>query len=257
MVDDVILLARASGASQLPEGVPGWLSAALDDLLSGQPGLMMRGGLTILREGLRAAGVAVPDGAIRVLALGAELASSGGDAEAAARALDQFAAPVGSWRAKQQRMVVSLTGLLGLWGGAEYALRTPVTTDSGGGGLGVVGLVGLDLTWPIERTASLGLFLSVVDVGAFVVASGASPQPTSDNEPDSVGTEVSPLQFLSPGVYFRAGLPDIPIVLGVGASILPWGRTVEWTEMNETRSELVPVLRLQAFAAVDVTIWPF
>jgi hypothetical protein len=251
VVDDLLAFAGAT----LPQRIPRWFVTAMRQLLSGQPAEMLSGALTFVREGLAAVSVPVPDGVVRVLSLGTELATAG-DAEEAARAIDHFAAPVGSWRVKEQQDVtVALTGFLGVWGGAEYAFASSRTTDSGGGAFGILGLVGVDVTWAINRSWSFGFFVNLLDVGAFVTASASDPEAT---EQDESGLEISPLQFVAPGAFLRFGLPDVPIVLGAGLTMLPWGRNVVWEDdSGDAQSELVPVLRAQVFAAVDVTIWPF
>ncbi len=231
--------------------------------------------------------ISIPTSVVRVMSLGVELAGAD-DADDAAQALEAFSAPVGSWRAKNDHFVISLTGYVGVGGGGEFALGSGGRTTESGGYGGLVGLVGLDFSGPsrvgpnlFATPPSVGGFLSVVDVGALLSFGSATPStcttsttmmgvatttdtnatgsscPEGSTERASHPDPISPLQFVAPGAFFRVGLADAPVVFGFGGTVMPWGRTVRLEEAAGSRTEMVPVLRLGAFVAIDVTMLPF
>jgi hypothetical protein len=259
-LEDVLAIAGVSMT------LPSWVHAVFEGLTSGDPARMAAAGARLLAA-LPTDDVPVPAGLVRLVSLGAELATAR-DREAVAGALAQFAAPVGSWRAKTHRLTVSLSGLLGVTGGLELAPGTGARTTALGGHGGLIGLVGIDVAGPVPsgtpNAPSLGAFFSLLDVGALVTLGTASPVqctqaatgdtcPSGDRPTPTTADLVSPLQFVAPGAFFRVGLRDVPFVLGAGVSVLPWGRTLYWDD----RSEVIPIVRVGAFVAVDITILPF
>jgi hypothetical protein len=184
-------------------------------------------------------------------------------------ALEAVVAPVGSWRMKRRRPMVSLGALVGGGGGFEWTLAGGGLIDPRPvGSVSLLGAVGLDVSFPV-RSSTLGGFLSVVDVGGLMSLPTGQLQGTLLGEDGTmrqsvfeISPRVSPEQVLSPGLYFRWGIFSTPLVLAVGGSITPFARHVQ-----ELRTEPIPsgnvfsrdvsVFRAGAFLSADVTLLPF
>jgi hypothetical protein len=177
------------------------------------------------------------DGAIRVLALGVELASATTSEEVEAT-IEAVAAPIGSYRRKTLAPSRALGGLIGLGGTREW-IRGARNSLAGG----PVGLVGLDLTWPVHDGKLVpGVFLSLLDLGA--VFAGRSVEVDSDPAPLRL-EHVTAL-----GLHGRLGTRATgPLVLHAGIAWVPNYRTID--------SRLADVFRITAGLSVDVTLWPF
>jgi hypothetical protein len=208
----------------------------------------------------------LPDNVARGLVLAAEIAQAQSPEQVRA-ALETVVAPVGSWRLKRTRFMLSLSAMVGLSAGMDYVVGGGISVGSLVPSVGLTGAVGLDVSFP-AGTSTLGVFASAIDVG------GLMSFPLSDLSAtvrDMNGTtrtanlqfnaRVSPEQILSPGLYLRWGVFNSPFVLGVGASVVPNARRAEEIGMlgagatPVTRD--VSIVRAQAFLAVDVTLFPF
>lgn len=210
----------------------------------------------------------LPEPVVRGLVLAAEVASAQ-SAEQVRTALESVVAPVGSWRMKRRRPMVSLGALVGVGGGAEWTLAGGGIIDPRPvGSVALLGAVGLDVSFPV-RSSTLGGFLSVVDLGGLMSLPTGDLQATVLGEDGSmrsslfeVSPRVSPEQVLSPGLYFRWGIFNTPLVLAVGGSITPLARHVQelrtdGSMMGSVISRDVSVLRAGAFLSADVTLFPF
>lgn len=207
--------------------------------------------------------IGLPGDVARGLVLAAEIATAESP-EQVRDALDSVIAPVGAWRLKRERSMVSLTGLVGAGGGAEWLAGSGLSSPDPAGAAMLVGAVGVDVSFPVG-TSTLGLFLAIIDVGGLmslpigdVTATVRAPDGTTHSATLDVEPHVSAAQILSPGLYLRWGLPNMPLVLGAGASIVPLGRTVVEQSAGADRYEHdVSVIRVGGFLAVDVTLLPF
>lgn len=217
--------------------------------------------------------VTMPSSVVRVVSLAADLAGAD-EPEDAARIMDAFAAPVGSWRAKAHRPLVALNGMVGFLGGGDFALSTDLTPAGSEWFAAPSASVGLDVTLVPFAAGHVGLYVPVIDVGALVVVGGADPvaTPRTDDPATSptdesttianARTELDPVQFLTPGLALRLGFEALPVVLLVGLTVVPRGRLRLWDEVDASgaivgRSEAIPAVRLFVGAAVDITILPF
>jgi hypothetical protein len=192
--------------------------------------------------------------ALRVLALGAEFASAR-TARQAEAAITSFAAPPGTWQAKHEHPGLWLNGFVGVGGGAEVLFAS--TGVAAGGYIAPYAPVGLDLTRPLgSRSWAFGVFIPVIDLGALVSASTAAQGivPPSMSMGNAPRASTSPGQFLAPGLYARLNFARSPLVLSVGASVLPFGREVDF---GGGRTETMPALRAGASLSVDIPIIPF
>ncbi len=192
---------------------------------------------------------------LRVLALGAEFASAR-TARQAEAAITSFAAPPGSWQAKHEHPGLWLNGFVGVGGGLEVLFAS--TGTAAGGYIAPYAPVGLDLTRPLgSRSWAFGVFVPVIDLGALVSASTAGAGLTPAMPMGAMNgprTSTSPGQFLAPGLYARLNFARSPLVLSVGANVMPFGREVD---LGGGRTETVPALRAGASLSVDIPIVPF
>jgi len=193
---------------------------------------------------------------LRVLALGAEFASAR-TARQAEAAITSFAAPPGTWQAKHEHPGLWLNGFVGVGGGAEVLFASNGVTA--GGYIAPYAPVGLDLTRPLgSRSWAFGVFVPVIDLGALVSASTAGAGLMSAmGAMGGMGaprTSTSPGQFLAPGLYARLNFVRSPLVLSVGANVMPFGREVDF---GNGRTETIPALRAGASLSVDIPIIPF
>jgi hypothetical protein len=210
----------------------------------------------------------LPETVVRGLVLAAEVASAQSP-EQVRTALESVVAPVGSWRMKRRRPMVSVGALVGLGGGAEWSLAGGGIIDPRPvGSIALLGAVGLDVSFPV-RSSTLGGFLSVVDLGGLMSLPTGDLQATVLGEDGSmraglfeVSPRVSPEQVLSPGLYFRWGIFNSPLVLVLGGSVTPLARHVqevrsEGPMTGSVISRDVSVFRAGAFLSADVTLFPF
>jgi hypothetical protein len=189
----------------------------------------------------------------------AELAQAK-DANQAKGVLEAIAAPVGSYRAKRGtgNRLTSINGYVGAQAGWEWL---------GGGNVprarsfqaGVFAPVGLETSWGFGDSSSLGVLLSVLDLGAVVsfrtasdtkVQGSGSSTTTVDQKP-----EIGLAQVFSPGIYGLWGIGGTPLVFGVGGALTPELRTVNLQATGTT--EKATAFRVGAFLAIDITILPF
>jgi hypothetical protein len=195
--------------------------------------------------------------ALRVLGLGAEFASARSARQAEA-AITSFAAPPGSWQAKHEHPGLWLNGFVGVGGGLEVLFGAQGAAT--GGYIAPYAPVGLDLTRPLgPRSWAFGVFVPVIDLGALVsastAASGLAAMPGPMMMPGGAPrASTSPGQFLAPGLYARLNFARSPLVLSVGANVMPFGREVDY---GGGRVETIPALRAGASLSVDIPIVPF
>jgi len=195
----------------------------------------------------------------KYLPLVVEIASAQSSNDVAA-AFDAYAAPIGTYKLKYERAMVSINGFLGAHYGWEKL-------NSGGvkGTHTIVGgfaPIGVHASFPIKKWVHLGVLLSVADLGAVTTAQtdddeplegeleGADPMTTPKA---SAAAKIGFEQVFSPGAYLVVGIARTPFVAGFGASLSPELREVQQDGLKTEAS----VLRYGAFLAVDVPILPF
>jgi hypothetical protein len=165
------------------------------------------------------------------------------------RVLEAAAAPVGAWRKKRGsgHHTLTLNGYVGLQGGYEW-LSGDDTNGSFQGGL--FAPVGLEASYGFSKSWSIGVLLSVIDLGALVDV-------RSEGDMDSKVADTSTIGFrqvFSPGVYAVLGLGRAPFALGAGLSLVPELRSVDLAEGGSTGAN---ALRFSVFFATDITIFGF
>lgn len=185
------------------------------------------------------------------------LASAKTDEDAVA-ILDQYASPVGSWRLKRDKSVVSFGAMLGFAGGGEVLSASGYQDQSGYYG-GLLVPVGLDFSWPGFSFFNLykcpgcsnGVFFSMLDVGPLVST-------TSANDGNflkvDANAQVGTSQLFSPGVYYRVGLGKTPFVAGAGIS---YTRGLREATAPDGTIQSLDSTRYLLFVAVDVMLMKF
>lgn len=177
------------------------------------------------------------DDAIRVLALGVELAAAKTPEEVEAT-IETMAAPMGSYRRKFHAPTRAITGLVGFSGSWEivHGAENPWS-------YGPIGLVGVDLSWPIKNGSLVpGIFVSVLDLGSVF----ADQQDAGDAEPAPIRLE----QITALGLHGRLGSKHIgPVVLHAGIAWIP--------NYRDVAGEPTDVKRITIGLSVDVTLWGF
>jgi hypothetical protein len=224
---------------------------ALSALSSGQYGAAVAP-LGELFNALDASGHRVPTAIREYVPAGLELASAktAGDVQTV---LDTVSSPVGAWRMKRVKPMVSIGGLVGLGGAYELAMPGTSTSVSNTNAQGFVtsvfAPVGFDFSWPVDAS-TLGFFVSVLDLGDLVgarVASGDGSGVKSTSQNASIE------QVFAPGFYLRAGLLRSPLVLSAGINWAPDLRQLTLTDGEVVNANAV---RAGLQLSVDLTMFP-
>jgi hypothetical protein len=159
----------------------------------------------------------MPAWAGKYLPFAAELASAK-DSDSVQKALENAAAPIGSYRAKRgyragHDFTLTLTALPGLQGGEEWLVGRSIPGAGASPQAGMFAPIGLDFEWGVCDASSIGFFLLAIDLGALVnfrtdTSAGST---TVDSQP-TVGVA----QVVSPGLFLTYGIGGTPLVMGVG-----------------------------------------
>lgn len=168
------------------------------------------------------------------------------------RALEAAAAPVGSYRAKrvEGRSTVSLNAFVGVQGGVEYVRGVAWSADSIQGG--VFAPVGVEMAYGVCEGLSLGVFLSLLDLGTLVNFRGEVSDAGNTNVESEPAYTFA--QVFAPGGYLTLGMSESwPLTFGLGASLVPQLRRVS----DATSSRDAAAFRIGAFLAVDLPIFMF
>ena len=182
----------------------------------------------------------MPDAATRLMSLATELGGAT-SADEVAKIIDSAAAPAGGYKQKFARSLWSLTGFVGY---GLYADRATVGSTTAAAGYPAA-MLGVEWSAPLARWLRLGAFFSVLDLGTFF-RWGQSAGPRVDESATPTFAQV-----FAPGAWLTLGLAKTPLVLGVGASVVPGLLGVRGGD------DRTSVLRFGAFLGVDLTLWPF
>jgi hypothetical protein len=217
----------------------------------------------LIAEIERELGVAVPGKLKRFLSFTMELAAAR-SSDDVTRAIEAVAAPIGGWKLKQAHTSVSITGIVGGLAGYEWPRTSelampPAQAPGGGAAAGLLAPVGIDFATPLGggHNESMGLFLSVVDVGQLTWARLTN---VVDRD-DDIKAEPTPVtsfgRILSPGAYLHFSIGHSPLVIGGGVSYAPALRKYTvGAAAGAPEIDQLSTLRLGMFIAVDVTILP-
>lgn len=186
----------------------------------------------------------------------AELAASK-DAASAEKIIEAAAAPVGSYRAKRDHgFTLTLSAFPGIQVGQEWLTNDDLKVGTGAAShIGLFAPIGLDLAWALPGEGSIGVFVSVLDLGA-LVDFRFDGEPVEAAEGDATGTaEASPQvgfgQVVSPGAYLNIGIWKTPLVLGFGAAYSPKLRKINGSlSVGEASA-----FQMSGYLAVDVSLF--
>gem|GEM_PF-6514465 len=246
-----LTLAEGVGGVEVPQELTSFVSAVV---AQNTPRAVVTG---LALGGRYLGALRLPTAVVRALNFGGDLLAARPDDVAGV--IEQLSAPLGGWRGKSHRGMASMTAMVGVTTGFERSLSTTILPADAGEFVAPMGAVGFDFSLPLcpnnsNNWGSLGLFVPVLDVGALLTASSTAPQPMGTM---SVRNELNPLQFVTPGLFFRWGLPALPLVFGAGATIAPASRSIVVSGADrQEHTETLAVVRGQLFLAVDVTILP-
>ncbi|HSO00123.1 MAG TPA: hypothetical protein VLS89_17645 [Candidatus Nanopelagicales bacterium] len=175
--------------------------------------------------------------------------------EAVQEVLENAAAPVGAYKVKRQdgNYSINVTAFAGVQAGGEWILGEGPAGRDPVGHLGFFAPIGVDLTVGKGDAASIGLFLSLIDLGAltdFRLGEGDSDPTTEVESAPKIGFG----QVFSPGAFIVLGVGETPITLGGGVALAPRLREIS-TVGTDDRSE-ASALRVSGFVALDLTLFP-
>jgi hypothetical protein len=185
-------------------------------------------------------------------------------ADEVATVLEAAAAPVGSYRLKTRKPMVSLTGFVGAAGGFEH-----LTGQSWGTPLSVFAPLGLHASLPIRggKLGSWGVMLSVLNLGNLVSERLDNDlERTAGNTTTKVDAAQSEslLSVFSPGVLVTKSIAG-PFNAGLGVQVVPSARNVTSTTMTDVGGVMTntidtdrrAAIQIMLFVGVDVTILAF
>lgn len=183
----------------------------------------------------------------RLVVLGAALASAQTPAQVT-DALTAAADPVGSFRARRQsgHWTFAIVSYFGAQTGLEWL---PDVAGKGTGGWqgGLALPVGLEFAKGCG-SASVGLYVSILDLGTLASYRLSNKQPASTTV--NTGPNTSFAQLFAPGISLMFGLTrDLPMSLGVGLEYAP--------RLRDTGAGAANVLRASVFFGVDLTLFRF
>jgi len=141
--------------------------------------------------------------------------AAAGDRDKVEETIEQFAEPVGSYRAKYSTKFgrhASLNGYLGGFFGIQWNNRTAEGQDETLQAARLAAPVGFDWTlWHLRKGRQhLGFFIPIIDPFNFTLAAKEENQAKSDWR-----------TIVSPGIYFRWGIAHSPFTLMVGGTWQP------------------------------------
>lgn len=185
------------------------------------------------------------------------------DAESVEKALENAAAPVGTWRAKRGcgAHMFSITSYFGAGGGGEW-----VKSFSDSNATPFYGLfmpVGVEYAVGLGDYSSFQLMGSVANLGT-IADFRYHPDDEDTFEVDGEDAEVEEdptytfAQVFSPGVYGSFGIYKTPLVIGGGVSLAPRLRTIKYDaegDFETAEEDEINVVRAHLFLAVDVTLF--
>ena len=153
----------------------------------------------------------IPDDAAKVLAFGSDLARARTPEQAQA-ALENFSAPIGSWRGKREGFGLYLNGLVGAGAGFELLVGTEISEDKAVPiAPAFVASVGLDVNFAVDDNFTVGAYLSLIDLGALAAIRYDNVHLAKDPDLQVADVEVSSagvddlLAILAPGAFFGSG----------------------------------------------------
>lgn len=166
------------------------------------------------------------------------------------QALESAAAPVGAWRSKRGRghHALTLNGYVGLEGGYEWLSGE---SSKGSNQYGLFAPIGLEASCGFSKTWSIGILLSVLDLGALVDVRTDDGSSSKVNNTSTIGFR----QVFSPGGYLVLGLGGgFPLSVGTGISLTPELRSIDLAG-DTSMAAKANALRFNVFLAVDITIF--
>lgn len=255
------LRATVANPPQLPEGLPSFVTA----IASGSMPRVVSRGIALVPAVLRSMGQAavisqvLPPEVIRALQFGADL-SAATSPEQVSSVIESVAMPVGGWQYKgRSSFAITLGSFVGLASGGEFALGTTLLEPQQGYRGQLFAPVGFDFTGGLGCGWTFGAMISVINVGSMIPVTPAPSVPTMMGMGTSTSSaatrQMNPLSFIEPGAFLRFGIANTPVVLGAGASYLPYAHRVERTINGAAVLQDEAAVSVFGFLSIDVSIW--
>lgn len=253
VVDHMLVLGGSS------ERVPAGLADLMQGLATGKLLPLLSALVTTFRS-VPEIKLALDGPALRMLSFAAELAEATEPDEARA-VIESVVAPVGSYRMKRRRMMLSIAAYVGAAAGREQLTSDVLAAGDDGRSRYVAptAYLGLDLSVPFHNRIIPhgGLMLSIVDLGSLLSYRTSSATVITDTAMEAEVSQVSSVGFaqvFSPGVFARFGVGGSPLVLGAGVAFVPNARQISNASGID---EELGAIRWSLFVAIDVTLLPF
>jgi hypothetical protein len=194
----------------------------------------------------------LPKNAVRLISFAAAAAQAQ-DVKGVAEAFDRFAAPPGSAMIKRRSsdLYIGLNAYVGVTGGIEFAKQASDSFRDLNGNwmLGATVPIGLEFGGATGDGWSFSFLVQLIDLGTL-----AQWRLTTKDDALKERPEVGLRQVISPGGYLVLGLPDMPLSVGVGASLAPALRSLKTQDpAADTQRDAI---RVNAFLAVDIPLFP-
>jgi len=172
--------------------------------------------------------------------------------------LQAAAVPVGTYKLKFRKPMFAINAIVGVSLGGEI-LSLNKTSKSGA--FGPFAPIGIHATVPFgNHWMNVGGFLSVVNVGTLVTARFQSDSGIGDDgtkKTVDTAPTVDFLNLLSPGLFLTMGIARSPLMVGVGAQVIP-ARTIEVVDKNMMQTTTtIPAVQVLFIAGLDVPIFTF
>lgn len=199
----------------------------------------------------------LPDWITRLIPLVVDLAEAN-NAAAVSAAFARAAAPIGSWKLKRRKPLLSITALVGLGGGYEVPVHGRLGSQIAESGVagGLITPIGVEMSHP-WGASSIGLLFSVLDVGQLTWSRLQETAASSTKAGTKSLPDADLSQVFSPGAHLVIGAGASPFTFGAGASYAPDLRAYTYEVGSAQVVQNVSVWRLGLFVAIDVTLFPF
>jgi len=179
--------------------------------------------------------------------------ASAQDSESVAKAIEDFADPVGSFKWKRNENWKCYFSINGYMGGAYGSEELSDDAFNEGNHFSVFAPVGLEfgIATGIWFPSTIGIFGSVIDVGT-LASYRLSETISAEGDTVSNNPQVKFKNIIAPGIFLVFGISKtFPITLGLGYQYAPSLRSIENTD------EIVNALRFSSFLAIDLNILKF
>jgi hypothetical protein len=177
-------------------------------------------------------------------------------ADEVAALLQAAAVPANLYERKYKDSSVSLNSMLGAASGFEGAGQAELKWS---GFISGFTPIGVHATFPLSDDFHLGVFVSVLNLGA-IVSTRLHKDTTAGAGTSQIlsAPNINIANVLSPGAFLTLGLFRSPFLIGVGAQVVPAGREVLNTDPTGAKTvSAATAIQVLGFLSIDIPIFPF